>query len=108
MSGQFSIRVARGVATMFGLFACVAQGAVADIAANGFTIRIETHIAAAPDKVYAALIEPARWWASDHTFSGDAKNLHVDAKAGGCWCETLPGGGSVLHLTVVNADPVAG
>jgi uncharacterized protein YndB with AHSA1/START domain len=97
--------MARGVASLFSLLACLAHGAVADVAANGFTIRIDTHIAASPDKVYAALIEPARWWASDHTFSGDAKNLHVDAKAGGCWCETLPNGGSVLHLTVVDADP---
>jgi uncharacterized protein YndB with AHSA1/START domain len=87
------------------LLACVAQGAVTDIAANGFTVEIDSHIAAPPGKVYATLIEPARWWSSDHTFSGDAKNLHVDAKAGGCWCETLPSGGSVLHLTVVDADP---
>jgi uncharacterized protein YndB with AHSA1/START domain len=78
---------------------------VSDRAANGFTIKIETHIAAPPNKVYAELIQPAHWWASDHTFSGDANNLHLDAKAGGCWCETLPDGGSVLHLTVVYVDP---
>ncbi len=78
---------------------------VTDSAANGFTVAIEAHVEATPDKVYAALIEPSRWWASDHTFSGDAKNLHLDAKAGGCWCEKLPGGGSVLHLTVVYVDP---
>jgi len=55
--------------------------------------------------VYAALIEPARWWSSDHTFSGNAKNLHLEAKAGGCWCESLPNGGSVVHLMVVYVDP---
>jgi uncharacterized protein YndB with AHSA1/START domain len=80
-------------------------GAVSDVAANGFTLKIDTHIAASPDKVYATLIEPARWWSSDHTFSGDAKNLHLEAKAGGCWCETLPNGGSVAHLTVVYVNP---
>jgi uncharacterized protein YndB with AHSA1/START domain len=78
---------------------------VSDVAANGFTLQIDTHIAAPPDKVYATLIQPARWWSSDHTFSGKAANLHLDAKAGGCWCETLPNGGSVLHLTVVFVDP---
>ena len=81
------------------------QATVSDVAANGFTLQIETHIAASPDKVYAALIEPARWWSSDHTFSGDSKNLHLEAKAGGCWCETLANGGSVTHLMVVYADP---
>ena len=81
------------------------QATVSDVAANGFTLKIETHIAASPDKVYAALIEPARWWSSDHTFSGDSKNLHLEAKAGGCWCETLANGGSVAHLMVVYVDP---
>ena len=87
------------------LMAGPSQGTVSDVAPNGFTLTIDTHIAASPDKVYAALIEPARWWSSDHTFSGDAKNLHLEAKAGGCWCETLPHGGSVVHLMVVYVDP---
>jgi uncharacterized protein YndB with AHSA1/START domain len=82
-----------------------AAAAVVDVAPTGFTVRITTHISASPDKVYATLIMPSRWWASDHTFSGDATNMHLDAKAGGCWCETLPNGGSVLHLTVVYVDP---
>ena len=94
---------ALGVACV--LIADASWGAVSDVAANGFTVQIDTHIAAPPDKVYAALIEPARWWSSDHTFSGDAKNLHLEAKAGGCWCETLPNGGSVAHLMVVYIDP---
>src|SRR5882724_13417018 len=83
------------------LIAGPSRGTVSDVASNGFTLKIDTHIAASPDKVYAALIEPARWWSSDHTFSGDANNLHLEARAGGCWCETLPNGGSVTHLTVV-------
>lgn len=82
-----------------------ANATVSDLAANGFTLQVETHIAAPPDKVYAALIVPARWWDSDHTFSHDATNLHLDARAGGCWCETLPNGGSVAHLLVVYAVP---
>jgi uncharacterized protein YndB with AHSA1/START domain len=87
------------------LIADPSAATVSDIASNGFTLKIETHIAASPDKVYATLIEPARWWSSDHTFSGDANNLHLEARAGGCWCETLPNGGSVTHLTVVYVNP---
>ena len=63
------------------------------------------HVAAASDKAYAALLQPARWWSSEHTFSGSAANLTFDARAGGCWCETLPGGGSVEHLRVVYVSP---
>lgn len=79
--------------------------AIRDSAPNGFSVREAAHISASPDKVYAALIAPQRWWSPHHTFSGDAANLTLDAKAGGCWCEALPGGGSVLHMTVVYAVP---
>jgi uncharacterized protein YndB with AHSA1/START domain len=82
-----------------------ALATVVDIAANGFTVQVAAHISAPPKKVYAALINPAHWWASDHTFSGHAANLTLDAKAGGCWCEKLAGGGSAVHMTVVHVDP---
>ncbi len=82
-----------------------AHAGVADQSATGFSLEETARIAAPPDKVYAALIEPARWWSPEHTFSGSAANLTLDARAGGCWCETLAGGGSVLHLMVVFADP---
>jgi polyketide cyclase/dehydrase/lipid transport protein len=72
---------------------------------NGFEIRETVHVAATPDKAYAALLQPARWWSSEHTFSGSAANLALDARAGGCWCETLTDGGSVEHMRVVYAAP---
>jgi len=82
-----------------------ASAEVTDQAPNGFTVRETVHIAAASDKVYAALIAPQRWWSPHHTLSGDAANLTFDAKAGGCWCETLPNGGSVQHMTIVYVMP---
>lgn len=51
------------------------------------------------------LLTPAHWWNSDHTFSGSAANLSLEARAGGCWCETLPDGGSVQHMTVSYVAP---
>jgi len=78
---------------------------ITDASAGGFTVRETAHIDAGADKVYAALTQPQHWWSSHHTFSGDAANLSFDARAGGCWCETLPGGGSVLHMTVVDVVP---
>jgi hypothetical protein len=82
-----------------------ATAEVVAVAGNGFEIRETAHTAASSDKVYAALLTPARWWSSEHTFSGSAANLALDARAGGCWCETLPGGGSVEHLRVVYVSP---
>jgi hypothetical protein len=82
-----------------------AAAEVVTVAANGFEVRETAHTAAPSDKVYAALLLPAHWWSSDHTFSGSAANLVLDAHAGGCWCETLPDGGSVEHLRVVYVSP---
>ncbi|HEY2885471.1 MAG TPA: SRPBCC family protein [Rhizomicrobium sp.] len=82
-----------------------ARAAVIDSAANGFSVVEKTHISASPDKIYAALVTPARWWSSKHTFSQDAANLTLDPVAGGCWCEKLANGGTVQHLVVVQAVP---
>jgi len=81
------------------------RAAVVESAANGFAIEQIAHIAAPPDRVYAALLDPAKWWSPRHTFSGSSANLTLDAKAGGCFCEKLPNGGSVQHLFVADLDP---
>jgi uncharacterized protein YndB with AHSA1/START domain len=93
------------LAAILGAAAHPAAAEVVNVAANGFEVRETVHIAASSDKVYAALLMPAHWWNSEHTFSGNAANLSLDARAGGCWCESLPGGGSVEHLRVVYVSP---
>jgi Polyketide cyclase / dehydrase and lipid transport len=85
--------------------AAPARAEVLSVGANGFEVRESVHVAASADKAYAVLLLPARWWGSDHTFSGNAANLTLEARAGGCWCETLPDGGSVEHLHVVYVAP---
>lgn len=82
-----------------------ASAEITDAAPNGFSVNESAHIAAPSDKVYAALIAPQRWWSEKHTFSGNAANLTFEAKAGGCWCETMSDGGSVEHMTVVFVSP---
>jgi uncharacterized protein YndB with AHSA1/START domain len=82
-----------------------AQAAVVEAGAYGFAIEQTVHIKASPDKVYSALVRPAKWWNPEHTFSQSSANLSLDARAGGCLCEKLPHGGSVQHLVVVVADP---
>jgi len=93
------------VGAVFVFIAIGAQGAVVDSQLNGFTIEQTAHIGATPAKVYDALIAPQKWWNSQHTFSKSAANLSLEARAGGCLCEKLAGGGSVLHAIVVDAEP---
>jgi uncharacterized protein YndB with AHSA1/START domain len=80
-----------------------AAAAVADSGANGFTVKISVIVHAGPEEVYQKLVHNVGdWWASDHTFSGDAHNLTIDDKAMGCWCEKLTTGGA-RHMEVVLA-----
>ena len=81
------------------------RAAVADSAANGFTVKLELNIQAPPQDVYYRVVRVGDWWNSMHTFSGDAHNLSIEDKAMGCFCEKLPSGGSVRHMVVVYADP---
>jgi Polyketide cyclase / dehydrase and lipid transport len=75
------------------------------VAANGFEVQQSIHVAASAEKAFASLITPAQWWGSNHTFSHDAANLTLDARAGGCWCESLAAGGSVEHMHVLYVQP---
>jgi len=85
---------------------CAAHAEVVDKQANGFSLQEKEQIAAPPDKVYQALIAPENWWSSAHTFSGDAKNMTLDPRASGCWCETIPKThGGVAHMMVVYVEP---
>jgi uncharacterized protein YndB with AHSA1/START domain len=87
------------------LFPTFAVADVADSAANGFTDKVALTIQAPPQEVYRRLVHNVGdWWNSAHTFSNDARNLSIDDKPMGCFCEKLPNGG-VRHMQVVNVDP---
>ena len=105
MSQRYEFAMGAAALMLASMVGGQASAEVVSIGGNGFEIRATAHTVAPPDKVYAALLLPAHWWSSDHTFSGSAANLVLDARAGGCWCETLPGGGSVEHLRVVYVSP---
>lgn len=101
------MRIVRVVSILFGI-ACTlaASGEVLDVSQSGFLIKQEITINAPPEKVYAAMLDGVgKWWNPDHTYSGDAKNLSIEPRAGGCFCEKLLDGGSVEHLRVVFLQP---
>ena len=83
-----------------------AHAEVLETSETGFLVKNEASINAPPPQVYRALIEQiSSWWDPNHTFSGDPRNLSIDPKAGGCFCERLPDNGGVQHLTVVLLSP---
>jgi uncharacterized protein YndB with AHSA1/START domain len=88
------------------LLACAASAPAEVTGRNqsGFATAGTVTIAAAPERVWDALVRPAAWWNSEHSWSGNAANLTLDPRAGGCFCEALPGGGSVEHMRVIYAD----
>jgi uncharacterized protein YndB with AHSA1/START domain len=94
------------LAMLLALGAAAAQGKVAAREAGGFVISHQLTLSGTPERVFIALTdEIAGWWDADHSYSGQAENLSLDARAGGCFCERLPNGGSVEHMRVVFASP---
>ena len=72
---------------------------------NGFVIEATVMAEASPAAVYRQLVRVAGWWDPKHTWSGSARNLKLDPRAGGCFCEKLADGGSVQHARVIFAQP---
>lgn len=83
-----------------------AAAAVKSSAPAGFETGNTAVIAAPPAEVYAMLVTPSRWWNGQHSYSGDAANMTLEARAGGCFCERIPAdGATVEHARVVYAQP---
>ena len=81
----------------------------AEVVAAGVSGFISEHQLVLPvdaDEAYQALTtDIAAWWDASHSYSGEAGSFSMDARAGGCFCESLPNGGSVMHMQVVFAAP---
>ncbi len=86
--------------------ASAASAGVPQISANGFLSRNTVMVRVGPAEAFAALLlHLPQWWDPKHTYSGDSHNLSIEPRAGGCFCEHLPKGGGVAHMTVVNLQP---
>ncbi|HEY7841191.1 MAG TPA: SRPBCC domain-containing protein [Gammaproteobacteria bacterium] len=96
-------RLAATMAVLTAMFPVQAE--VIEAGPDGFLVRNEAVIAATPDKIYATLTRSVgRWWDSEHTYSGDARNMRIDLRPGGCFCEKIPGKGAIEHARVIYAS----
>lgn len=93
----------------FGLLvSCQRQlpGEILYASSEGFGVGYTTQIAASRAAVYDALVNGVgSWWEPSHTHSGDARNLSIDDRAGGCFCEQSGIDLSVRHAEVIFAQP---
>lgn len=69
-----------------------------------FIVKHEVVVPPDTQASYRLLGKPAQWWNSAHTWSGQAKNMRLQLKAGGCFCE-IWNGNSVMHAQVILAQP---
>jgi hypothetical protein len=106
MKGNLHMRVLRlAVLLIPPLAAGAAEAKVLRAGPTGFVVEHKLELRTDAKTAYDAFTDVGAWWSSDHSFSGDAKNITIDAKRGGCWCEALPNGGFVKHMDIVHAAP---
>lgn len=86
------------------LLAAPAMAGVTSVSEAGFALQHQVTTDLSPKDAFARLTNPGDWWNPSHTWSGDAANMTLEARAGGCFCETWPDG-SVEHMRVHTAQP---
>lgn len=70
----------------------------------GFNLRITGNVNTTPAEAFAQFIQIGEWWVKSHTWFGNADNLSIDARPGGCFCEKS-GDREALHMLVTYVDP---
>lgn len=91
------------VATAASLIAAPARADVVAVAPNGFHLRHSVSLPVPPKAAFEAFGAVEKWWNADHSYSGDPSRLSMQLRPGGCFCETLPGGG-VEHMRLAYVD----
>jgi hypothetical protein len=95
----------RALALLSLLVAAPAAAEVKSATPYGFEVQSVAVVKASPEAAWAMIARPSLWWNPEHSWSGKAGNLTLDPRAGGCFCEAVPPGGSVEHGRVLSAMP---
>jgi len=101
-AGTFAAVTAAGGLT----FALPSGAEVVDAEASGFTTRHSLAVSRPRADVYRAAVgKIGSWWSDDHTVSGRASNMYLEAEPQGCFCERLGENAGVVHMTVTFVNP---
>lgn len=87
------------------LAATPASAEVLSAGENGFELQHSLNLVVPPAQTFAAFGRVGQWWGKDHTYSGDSARMSIQLRPGGCWCETLEGGGGIEHMRVTFLKP---
>ncbi|MDX1480039.1 MAG: SRPBCC family protein [Woeseiaceae bacterium] len=102
MPGRDSLLLLLAIAT---IAVTPVRAEITHAAANGFEVVVTTRIEASREAVWRGFVdEIARWWNPDHTVSGRAEGLYLDARTMGCFCELLGPDNGVVHMIVTLVD----
>ena len=82
-----------------------AAAAVVSASDHGFEVQQSVNLVIPQPKAFAAFGQVGQWWSKDHTYSGDAARMSLQLRPGGCFCETLEGGGGIEHMHVTMVRP---
>ena len=94
------------IATIALLTASPAAAEVVSATPNGFEVRETVTLVVPPEAAFASFSDVAAWWDPEHTYSGDSRNLSLDLRPGGCFCERFPKtGGGIEHMHVTYLEP---
>jgi uncharacterized protein YndB with AHSA1/START domain len=72
---------------------------------HGFELQQSVNLVIPQPKAFAAFGQVGQWWSKAHTYSGDAARMSLQLRPGGCFCETLDGGGGIEHMRVTYVQP---
>ena len=99
-------RVLTAILVVSSLFSYAAISEVLDAEPGGFSLAHEVIIDAARNDVWrSAVDEVGQWWSSDHTVSGDARNMSINPEVQSCFCESIGDNAGVVHMTVTFVNP---
>ena len=70
------------------------QAEVVDSSAAHFHLKLNAESQLSPDEIWKRIAVPAKWWHSDHTYSGDSKNMSIKLQV---IAECSPCGANTLH-----------
>lgn len=94
------------LAAAVALSAAPSAAEVTDAAAGGFTTRYDVIVPVAPGVAWTRFVDQVgRWWSGEHTVSGVAGALYIEARPMGCFCESLGGDAGLVHMTVTFVEP---
>ena len=87
------------------VLATPASAEVLNAGDHGFEVQNSVNLVVPQAQAFAAFGQVGQWWNNEHTYSGDAKRMSLQMRAGGCFCEPLEDGGGIEHMRVTYVQP---